>query len=136
MSTKVEIFEIVAFAPPTSLQRSGPRITERSLLNMNSYFELPTISCGGKNLALVNGIESQELGIEPKYSSKLVTLSIRIALEGDSISPITMLSEPRSEMVATEARHFHSPLWLLRDILSIEKMYSAPGTYVAGFVHL
>ena len=89
---------------------------------MNSYFELPTISCGDKNLALVNGIESQELGIEPKYSSKLVTLSIRIALEGDSISPITMLSEPRSEMVATEARHFHSPLWLLRDILSIEKM--------------
>ena len=85
-------------------------------------------------MALVNGIESHEVGIWPKYSSKFVRLSICIALEGESISPITTISE--LETISTEARHFHVPLELLKFNRSIVNTYSTPGTNGAGFVHL
>ena len=133
-SAEEETFAIVALAPPVALQRSGPRITERSLLKINSYCEFPEISRGGKNLALVIGIDSHDAGICPKYSSKFPTLSILIALDGDSMSPMTTISE--LETISTEARHFQVPLELLKFNLSIVNTYSAPGTYGAGFVHL
>ena len=57
-----------------------------------------------------------------------------IALEGDSMSPMTTTSE--LETISTEARHFHVPLELLKFNRSIVNTYSAPGTYGARFVHL